>query len=142
MKQVEFHYNVADKLAYSCRLLRKIVARDLRVVVTCAQDELAQLDQRLWSEPANGFLPHCLASAPAATLEATPIWLALALPPQAGCRVLLNWGADPPEQLAGIERLLELVSTDPADAQAGRQRWRHYQARGFEIQPYDRKGRD
>jgi DNA polymerase IIIc chi subunit len=38
--------------------------------------------------------------------------------------------------------LLELVGTDPDDAQGGRQRWRAYQARGFQIQPYDRKGRD
>jgi DNA polymerase-3 subunit chi len=75
-------------------------------------------------------------------LAATPIWLAPGLPAGAGHQVLLNMGAAVPEDLGRVERLLELVGTDAADAQAGRQRWRQYQTRGFEIQPYDRKGRD
>jgi hypothetical protein len=49
-----------------------------------------------------------------------------------------EWEANPKHR----DGLLELVGTDPDDAQAGRQRWRAYQARGFQIQPYDRKGRD
>ena len=60
----------------------------------------------------------------------------------AGRQVLVNMGAPAPENLGRTERLLELVGTDSADVQAGRQRWRQYQARGFEILPYDRKGRD
>jgi DNA polymerase-3 subunit chi len=141
MNKVEFHYNVSNKFGYLQRLLHKILERELTAVVTCPLEELVALDLRLWSEPAS-FLPHCLASAPAPTLAATPIWLAPGLPAGAGHQVLLNMGAAVPEDLGRVERLLELVGTDAADAQAGRQRWRQYQTRGFEIQPYDRKGRD
>ena len=81
MNRVEFHYNVSDKFGYLLRLLQKILERELRVVVTCPSEQLAALDQRLWTEPAHGFVPHCQIGAPATTLEASPIWLAPALPP-------------------------------------------------------------
>ena len=142
MMKVEFHYNVSHKFGYLQRLLHKVLERELTAVVTCPAEDLSALDQRLWSEVPASFVPHCLVSAPAATLAATPIWLAPSLPPGARQQVLINMGGPVPEDLGQIERLLELVGTDAADAQAGRQRWRQYQARGFEIQPYDRKGRD
>ena len=142
MNKVEFHYNVSNKFGYLQRLLHKILERDLTAVVTCPANELAALDLRLWSEEPASFLPHCLASAAQATLAATPVWLADSLPVDAGRQVLVNLGAPAPENLGRTERLLELVGTDSADVQAGRQRWRQYQARGFEILPYDRKGRD
>lgn len=142
MNKVEFHYNVSHKFGYLRRLLHKILERDLTVVVTCPAEDLAALDLSLWSQEPASFLPHCLASASSATLAATPIWLAPGLPAGAHRNVLINAGAAVAEDLGGIERLLEVVSTDAADAQAGRLRWRQYQARGLEIQPFDRKGRD
>ena len=142
MNKVEFHYNVSDKFGYLVRLLHKVLERDLRAVVTCPDEQLGELDQRLWSYSGASFLPHCLTGAPPTTLAATPIWLASNLPSGASHQVLINYGAAAPEQLGSVQRLLELVGTDPADAQAGRQRWRHYQGRGFEIQPHDRRGKD
>ena len=142
MNKVEFHYNVSDKFGYLVRLLRKVLERDLRAVVTCRDEQLSELDQRLWTESATSFLPHCLIGAPPTTLAATPIWLASALPVGATHQVLINYGAAAPEQIGALQRLLELVGADAADAQAGRQRWRQYQARGFEIQPHDRRGKD
>ena len=34
MTEVEFHFNVGDKLAYSCRLLRKARAGGAKIMVT------------------------------------------------------------------------------------------------------------
>jgi DNA polymerase III subunit chi len=142
MNKVEFHYNVSDKFGYLVRLLHKVLERDLRAVVTCPGEQLSELDQRLWTESVTSFLPHCLALAPHSTLVATPIWLASSVPAGATHQVLINYGAAAPKQLGSVQRLLELVGTDAADAQAGRQRWRQYQTRGFEIQPHDRRGKD
>lgn len=139
MKQVEFHFNVADKLAYSCRLLRKIMARDLRVVVIAEADTLQALDQALWSPPTE-FVPHCHASAPAGTLAASPIWLAESWPPGASHPVMLNLGPAVPEHFDKTERYLEVVSTHPDDVAAGRLRWRHYQSLGIAIERFDRQG--
>ncbi len=140
MNRVEFHYNVADKLAYSCRLLRKIWAGQLRVVVVAERELLQALDAALWSVGPTEFIPHCQAGAPASTLAASPIWLAEAWPEGAAHEVMLNLGAGVPAHFDQVERYLEVVSTEPEDVQAGRQRWRHYQERGIAIERFDRQG--
>ncbi len=140
MKEVEFHYNVADKLAYSCRLLRKIIASDLRVLVVAEPETLQALDARLWSLGPAEFVPHCHAHAPAPTRAASPIWLAPSRPADADHAVMLNLGAAVPEGFDQAQRYLEVVSTDPADVQAGRMRWKHYQSLGIALQRHDRQG--
>jgi DNA polymerase-3 subunit chi len=140
MKQVEFHYNVADKLAYSCRLLRKIVARDLRVVVIGDGATLQALDQALWLPPTE-FMAHCRAGAPQATLAASPIWLVESWAGGHTHAVMLNLGAGVPEHFDQVERYLEVVSTHPDDVAAARQRWRHYQGLGMAIERFDRQGK-
>lgn len=140
MTRVEFHFNVADKLAYSCRLLRKITASELRVVVVGDAPTLQALDAALWSVGATDFVAHCHASAPAGTLAASPIWLAPAWPDGAPHEVMLNLGAQVPAHFQKVQRYLEVVSTDPDDVQAGRQRWRHYQGQGIAIERFDRQG--
>lgn len=140
MKQVEFHYNVADKLAYSCRLLRKITGRELGVVVIGDAATLQALDLALWSQGPTEFMAHCHAAAPAPTLAASPIWLAESWPPGAPHQVMLNLGAGVPDHFDQTERYLEVVSTHPDDVAAGRQRWRHYQGLGIAIERFDRQG--
>ena len=142
MSRVEFHYNVADKLAYSCRLLRKVLANELQAVVVAPEPVLRALDAALWSLGPSEFLPHCLAGAPAATRQASPIWLAEAWPADASRRLLLNLGQEVPAQFERASRHLEVVSTDPDDAEAGRLRWRHYKAMGLALERHDRLGQD
>lgn len=140
MTEVEFHFNVGDKLAYSCRLLRKILSADLRTVVVGEPATLQALDAALWSLGPSEFVPHCQADAPAPTLAASPIWLAAAWPAGATHEVMLNLGAEVPEGFLRVQRYLEVVSTDAQDVQAGRARWRHYQAQGIAIKRFDRQG--
>ncbi len=140
MDRVEFHYNVADKVGYSCRLLRKVHAAGLRVLVLAEPDVLADLDAALWAIGPSEFIPHCRSTAPASTLAASPIWLAEAWPKGASPQVLLNLAPQVPDQYDQVERYLEVVSTDPEDVQAGRSRWRHYQAQGMAIERFDRQG--
>jgi DNA polymerase-3 subunit chi len=134
MTEVEFHTGVADPLAYACRLLRKAYRAGVRVLVTAPPATLAALDRALWTFDERDFVPHVRQPGANASVAArTPIWLA----PQAGLPdappVLVNLGADGPEDLAGIGRLIEIVSCDADDADRGRGRWRAYKARGLEI---------
>lgn len=140
MKQVEFHYNVADKLAYSCRLLRKVVGRDLRAVVVGDEATLQALGLALWSLGPTEFMAHCHASAPASTLAASPVWLCEHWPEGASHEVLLNLGHTVPGNIVEAQRYLEVVSTHPDDVAAGRQRWRHFQSVGMAIERFDRQG--
>jgi DNA polymerase-3 subunit chi len=141
MTEVEFHYNVSDKLAYSCRLLRKARAGGARLLVTGEAVMLAQLDQMLWTFSSTEFLPHCRSDAASATLALTPIVLAnSALDPVLEGQaygVLVNLGQDVPQGFERFERFIEVVSSAPDDRQAGRDRWNHYKERGYSLKRHD-----
>ena len=142
MTEVEVHFNVGDKLEYSCRLLRKAHAGGAKLLVTADPVMLAQLDQMLWTLSATEFLPHCRSDAPPATLALSPIVLAAsALEPVLEGRatgVLVNLGQDVPPGFESFERFIEIVSSAPDDRLAGRQRWNHYKQRGYALKAHDR----
>ena len=137
MKEIEFHFNVPDKLQYSCRLLRKVYLRGMRAVVTAETPVLAELDQLLWTFSPAGFLPHCMATAGAAAVAATPILLAQQPEQCPADSVLINLGQQIPGGFARFDRFIELVSELPDDRLAGRSRWKTYKDGGFELKRHD-----
>ena len=141
MTEVEFHYNVSDKLIYSCRLLRKARAGGARLLVTGEPVMLAQLDQMLWTFSGTEFLPHCRSDAAPATLALTPIVLtSSALDPALEGQaygVLVNLGQGVPQGFERFERFIEVVASAPDDRQAGRDRWNHYKERGYALKRHD-----
>ena len=135
MKDVEFHTGVVDPTDFACRLLRKVHRQGARVQVTAPPALLDELDRQLWTFDEREFLPHVrLPAAPAALHARTPIWLTAAVTTQPGApRLLLNLGADAPEDLQALDRLIEVLSTDETAVQAGRARWRAYKAAGLNV---------
>ena len=138
MTEVEFHTGVADPLGFACRLLRKAVRRGVRVRVIAPADILGELDRALWTFDERDFLPHVRVPGASAALAArTPIWLVPSVLAAVGGApapaVVLNLGADAPEELTGLDRLIEIVSSDVDEAARGRSRWREYKARGLNI---------
>jgi DNA polymerase-3 subunit chi len=51
--------------------------------------------------------------------------------------VLVNLGDEVPEGFAQFPRVIEIVSTDDADRDLARQRWKHYTRLGIDIQRHD-----
>lgn len=142
MTGIQFHVNVPDKLAYACRLLRKAVKSGARVVVTGEPQLLRALDTRLWTFSALEFLPHChMAAAEPQVVAASPVVLSDATRGTPHHEVLVNLGgqgAGVPEGFERFERLIEVLSAEPADLAEGRQRWRHYATRGYGLEKFDR----
>lgn len=144
--EVAFHLNVPAawpaRSTYLCRLLAKAHAAGARVWVVVAPHEVQALDQALWTLPADDFVPHVCADAPALLLSRSPIVLATPDVVPAGERtVLVNGQAEWPTALDGgmtFERVIEIVSTEEADKAAARQRWRRYQALGLTPVAHDR----
>jgi len=133
--EVEFHTGVADKLGFACRLLRKACRKGVRVVVTGPTPLLDSLDRDLWTFEQQEFVPHLrLPRGAASPLAArTPIWLVDGTLPDGGPDVLVNLGAELPADLSAWQRVIEIVSAEPDDEAAGRQRWRSYKARGLPV---------
>jgi DNA polymerase-3 subunit chi len=140
VRKVEFHHGIGNKLAYACRLLRKAHRAGARLAVTADLATLQALDRELWTFDEQEFLPHVLATDQALPdrLHATPIWLSTDPVRAPGERsILVNLGSEMPAGMERFERLFDLVSNEPADRQAGRDRWRAYAAQGWVVHPHD-----
>ena len=143
MTEVMFHFNVADRTEYACRLLRKASRQGATVVVTGPVPVLAKLDRALWTFDPLEFLPHVMlrAGQPVAErLRRTKVWLSEDPTASGHSEVLVNLGLDALEAPRGFEsfaRVIEVVSGDENDRVAVRQRWKHYAARGYAIERHE-----
>lgn len=133
MPRVDFHSQVSDKYNYTCRLVRKARAANCEIIILVNdEDQLRLLDQELWQFSATDFLPH--ASLGDALAAVTPILLTTQLSNSIPHRdLLINLRPEVPDNFEQFNRVIEIVSSDPEDAQAGRQRFKQYQQSG--IQP-------
>ncbi len=138
MADVAFHFNVPDKLAYACRLLRKAQRQGARVAVVAADDQLDQMDRMLWDLDPSDFVVHCREHASEEVRALTSILLTT---DARGCshrEVLVNLGAAVPDGFAEFAKVVEVVSQDDeADRADARERWRAYADGGHPIVRYD-----
>ena len=141
MTELQFHFNVPDRLLYACRLLRKALRSGATgVAVTAAAPTLQRLDRTLWTFDDLEFIPHLVlrAGQPVAPrLARTPIWLVEQAQQGAQHPVLVHLGDEPALGFESFARLIEIVSTDPEDREAARRRWKHYAGRGYALQRFD-----
>lgn len=140
MTEVMFHLNVADRLDYACRLLRKACAVEARVVVSGPSSTLTRLDSLLWTFDPAAFVPHLRVTEPSEVLphlQGTPIWL-IEHAEQAPHRdVLLNLGDDLVPGFESFAKVIEIVPVDEAPKAAARQRWKHYATRGYAMKRHE-----
>ena len=149
MTDIAFHFNVPDKLAYSCRLLRKAYTSGMQVVVTGEAAQLARLDDLMWTFSTVDFLPHTRV-APALlagnAVSGTEIndaeaglGILLAEKPERvrSHGVLVNLGQQIPDSFERFDRFIELVTSEADDRLAARRRWKHYADRGYALVSHD-----
>lgn len=143
MTAVAFHFNVPDRRAYACRLLRKAYRSGARVVVTGESAQLAELDRLLWTFEALEFIPHwrgpTVDELPA-RLHATPVLLSTGHSARFGHDVLVNLGRDVPQAYTQYARVIEVVGRDGLDRDGARVRWRQYSAEGCPIERHEVAG--
>jgi DNA polymerase III subunit chi len=141
MTAIAFHFNVPDKLGYACRLLRKAFRQGASVGVVGETAQLSELDRSLWTFDPVDFLPHARVGdtgPPGGALAThTRVWLAARAADLPHRAVLVNLGPQVPSGFEAFERVIELVDEDEADRQRARQRWKHYQGAGYEIERHE-----
>ncbi|MDA7417596.1 DNA polymerase III subunit chi [Xenophilus arseniciresistens] len=142
MTGIDVHFNAGDKVGHACRLLRKaVMGAGAKVVVVAEPPLLQTLDEALWSFSPGDFIAHCDASAAPAVLSRSPV--VLLQPQQAASaalphhEVMVNLGTATPTGFERFERLIDVVGLEPQEREAGRERWRHYQSRGYTITRHD-----
>ncbi len=136
MTQIDFYINAADKFRIACVIAAKAYERGLRTLIyTPDSAASAKLDQMLWTTPALGFIPHCLAEDELAAV--TPIVIDQRGEDVTHDDVLLNLCAERPPFFSRFQRLVEIVGLDEEDKAAARERWRFYRERGYALDTHD-----
>jgi len=122
MTKIDFYTGSADKLRTACQLSHKAMQNGVHVALS-APDAAAidALDKLLWHYPATAFIPHCRSDAEEA----------------AQCPVVLNSGVS---FFSRFERVIEIVSGDAEDSRKGRERYKFYKDRGYELRHIDLSG--
>ena len=142
MTEVAFHFGAPDRLAYTCRLLRKATATGARLQVRAQVDICAALDAALWNLGPTDFISHCDAAAPDEVRSRSAVLLIDSdAPMQSDFPILVNLAEDVPTGFEQFQRVIEIVSTDEQDRNLARLRWRHYTERGYTITRHDLKNR-
>ena len=141
MTTIDFYTHCPDRFEVASRLVVKAWAQHGNVrVLTEGEEGTTAFGRFLWLWPATGFLPHCRLASP--LVAETPIVVDHSLDHAGPASVLINLQAAPPPFFPRFERLAEVIGTDDADVASGRERWKFYKARGYEIRPHNLSARD
>ena len=136
MTEVAFHFNAADKLEYTCRLLRKAYLKGSRCQVLGSDSDLQVLDAALWTRSTGDFLAHSTDLDPESVRHRSMLHLGRRAP--SGKRVLVIMGEDDlPVDGGEVDRIIEVVSMDEVDRERARVRWKRYRQRGIEPVRHD-----
>jgi len=136
MTKVDFYTGSPDKLRTACQLSHKAMQSGVRAVISAPDAATTDaLDKLLWHFPATAFIPHSRGDA-----DAT-----------GQMPVILNHGGDkfPHHELlislhdecmpffSRFERVIEIIGSDAEDSRMGRERFKFYRDRGYELHHFD-----
>ena len=136
MTSIDFYTHCADPLRVVVQLAAKAWNQHGSVRVLTADEAMtAAVDDLMWKWPATGFLPHCRLGNPLAS--ETPIIVDHAADHRGAAAVLVNLQAAPPSFFARFERLAEIVGDQAESIAAGRERWKFYKERGYDMRSHN-----
>lgn len=141
---IEFRTGIGNKLQYANGWLRAAARRGVRVRVVGPAPSLSALSQVLWTAGREDFLPHAWSGQDEALpgIARTTVWLGGGPVAGPAPSQWLNIGDDMPGDLAGCERLVELVASTDDEVAAGRRRWAGYRRQGIEPRHHEAAGDD
>lgn len=140
MTEIDFCFNVEDKLRLVSRYAAKSVKQDNRLFIFAPDLGMARaVSHALWCFEQTSFIPHCGSND--ALASETPIIVDHMVEPMVHDETLLNLSPDCPLFFSRFNRLIEIVGNDGADKLAARERFKFYRDRGYEIRHHDMAGK-
>lgn len=139
MTKVDFYTGSEDKLRTACQLSHKAMQNGVRVVLSAPDaDTTEALDKLLWQYPATAFIPHSRSDAEDA--EQVPVVLNSGSECFPHHDLLISLHNECVPFFSRFERVIEIVSTDAEDSKLGRERYKFYKDRGYELRHIDLSG--
>ena len=126
-----------SQLTLACRLAEKAVAQDHEVLINAdSEADGRRLDELLWTFSQGSFLPHRRLGESDAD-EGEPVAIGTGQePPDGPWDLLINLAPEVPPFFSRFARVAELVANDDANKAAGRERYRYYRERGYELRTH------
>ena len=125
---------------FACRLVETVWQRGHEVLVLAATDTAARrLDDLLWTFREESFVPHRRIGADAAAAAgpvSEPVLVGTPGTWNGDLDVLVNLTATVPGEADRAARIAEIVPAAGAGRDAGRERYREYRSRGFELRTH------
>ena len=143
MTTIDFYTHCTDRFEVAATLVAKAWAQHGSArVLTPDVATTDKFDRLLWQWPSLGFVPHCrlgdaVAAADALGVEPVPHDPLVSVAVEGPAAVLVNLHPSPPPFFSRFERLVEIIGIDENDATAGRERWKFYKARGYEVRSHN-----
>ena len=136
MTKVDFYTGSKDKLRTACQLSHKAVQNGVRTVISAPDPATRDaLDKLLWHFPATAFIPHCAVDAEEAAQ--TPVVLNHGGDKFPHHDLLISLHSECAPFFSRFERVIEIVGTDAEDSRLGRERYKFYKDRGYELRHID-----
>ena len=124
-----------DRQVFACRLIEKAYSQGKHIYIHAENAQQAeQLNQLLWSFRADSFVPHQLINEQ--TIDDCPILIGHNGSPPRLMNLLINLSPTQPMFFSQFERVAEFINNDDAIKTAGRERYRFYQQRGYELESH------
>lgn len=136
MTKVDFYTGSPDKLRTACQLSHKAMLSGVRVLLSTPDSTTCDtLDQLLWHHPATAFIPHCRIDADAAAH--TPVLLSHGNSQFPHHDLLISLHNECMPFFSRFERVIEIIGSDTEDSRLGRERFKFYRDRGYELRHFD-----
>ncbi len=144
MTKIDFyvltHSSPQARELFTCRLVDKAQQLGNRIYIHTANEAHSRaLDKLLWTFKKNSFIPHAI-DGDAPDADATALighQLELSDPTQAHRRsVLINLSQEVPLFFSSFERTAEIIDPNEQNKEAGRNRFRFYRDRGYELKTH------
>lgn len=125
-----------EALRVACRVAEKAWRRGNRVRIESeSMDALRRLDALMWTYKQESFLPHEMEGEGDDWRQLDPAPVVLGAPGTSSdvFDVLINLSPGVPANAESCPRIAEIISADAESKQVGRDRYRIYRDRGFEL---------
>ena len=151
MTQVDFYIlntnSIDARLRLACRITEKAVQRRQHVFVNSANESDARkLDELLWTFSQGSFIPHRIVVERLDSDPVEPVWIGIDPGDEeddATGRLGENWdlminlAPGVPGFFSRYSRVAEVIDAEPTRREEGRDRYRFYRDRGYELKTHN-----
>lgn len=136
MTKVDFYTGSPDKLRTACQLSHKAMQGGVRTIISTPDAATADtLDKLLWHYPVTAFIPHSRGDA--GESEQMPVVLSQGVDKFPHHELLISLHGECMPFFSRFERVIEIIGSDAEDSRMGRERFKFYRDRGYELHHID-----